>query len=448
MKLISVYGIIGFRNLVFLQPMHTLYNLLIHIATFGLKVVALFNKKIKLFVNGRKSVFGTLDQKIAETDKTIWFHCASLGEFEQGVPIMEEIRNRKPDHKIVVSFFSPSGFEIKKNTKLADAVVYLPMDTPKNATKFIAAINPSIALFVKYEFWPNYLFELKKKKISTFLISGVFRKKQIFFKIYGGFMRKALTAFNHFFVQDKNSEALLKSIGFKNITVSGDTRFDRVSHQIEMDNTLKFADEFKGNSLCVVCGSTWPEDEAMLLDYINASPENVKFIIAPHKIETDKIDKFRKSIVKKTVLHSEIERVNLSEYTVLIIDCIGLLGKLYSYADIAYVGGAAGKTGLHNILEAATFGVPIVIGNNYEDFPEAIRLRDLAALFPAKNASECREILNKLINNSNFREKAGMIAGHFVNKNTGATKKIIDYIDSAFKKDYAKLNFGSPDKKQ
>jgi 3-deoxy-D-manno-octulosonic-acid transferase len=383
---------------------------------------------MKLFINGRKDVFEILQQKISTTDKTVWFHCASLGEFEQGVPIMEEIKKLKPDHKIVVSFFSPSGFEIKKNTPLADAVVYLPMDTASNAKKFIVAINPSLALFVKYEFWPNYLLELKKKNIPTLLVSGVFRQNQIFFKSYGSFMRKALGSFNHFFLQDENSETLLKKIGFNNVTISGDTRFDRVSHQIEMDNTLKFAEDFKGNSLCIVCGSTWQEDETVLLDYINSSPENVKFIIAPHKIDTEKIETFTKSIIKKTVLHSNKDDVNISEYSVLIIDCIGLLSKLYSYADIAYVGGAMGKTGLHNILEPATFGVPIVIGKNYNEFPEAIRLQDLAGLYSVNNASDCSEILNKLVTNANFRNKTGMICGHFVNKNTGATQKIANYI--------------------
>jgi 3-deoxy-D-manno-octulosonic-acid transferase len=408
--------------------MHTIYNLLIHLASFHLRIVALFSKKMKLFVNGRKDVFKILQQKISATDKTIWFHCASLGEFEQGVPIMEAMKKLKPNHKIVVSFFSPSGFEIKKNTPLADAVVYLPMDTQANAKKFIAAIHPSLALFVKYEFWPNYLLELKKKNIPTLLVSGVFRKNQIFFKSYGSFMRKALGSFDHFFLQDENSEVLLKNIGFKNLTVSGDTRFDRVSHQIEMDNTLRFAEEFKGDSICIVCGSTWPEDEVLLLEYLNSAPENVKFIIAPHKIELDKIENFKEKIIKKTILHSQIDEVNIAEYSVLIIDCIGLLSKIYSYANIAYVGGAAGKTGLHNILEPATFGVPIVIGKNYSEFPEAIRLQDLAGLFSVKNPSECDEILSKLVNNINFRNKTGMIAGHFVNKNTGATQKIVNYI--------------------
>lgn len=394
-----------------------------------MRIVALFSKKIKLFVDGRKDVVHILGKNISTSDKTIWFHCASLGEFEQGVPIMEEMKKAKPDHKIIVSFFSPSGYEIKKNTSLADVVVYLPMDTPLNAKRFIDAIHPSLSIFVKYEFWPNYLLQLKKKNIPTLLVSGVFRDNQIFFKPYGGFMRKALKSFNHFFLQEENSVKLLNSIGFKNTTLSGDTRFDRVSHQIEMNNTLKFAKEFKGDSLCIVCGSTWPEDEAVLLDYINSAPRNVKFIIAPHKIEQSKIEAFTEKLYKqKVILHSQKDDVNLAEYSVLIIDCIGLLTKLYSYADIAYVGGAMGRTGLHNILEPATFGVPIIIGKNYHEFPEAIRLRNLAGLFSISNPLELSDVLTKLVSDANYRKKTGMISGHFVNSNTGATNKVLDYI--------------------
>lgn len=394
-----------------------------------MRIVALFSKKIKLFVDGRKDVVHILGKNISTSDKTIWFHCASLGEFEQGVPIMEEMKKAKPDHKIIVSFFSPSGYEIKKNTSLADVVVYLPMDTPLNAKRFIDAIHPSLSIFVKYEFWPNYLLQLKKKNIPTLLVSGVFRDNQIFFKPYGGFMRKALKSFNHFFLQEENSVKLLNSIGFKNTTLSGDTRFDRVSHQIEMNNTLKFAKEFKGDALCVVCGSTWPEDEAVLLDYINSAPRNVKFIIAPHKIEQSKIEAFTEKLYKqKVILHSQKDDVNLTEYSVLIIDCIGLLTKLYSYADIAYVGGAMGRTGLHNILEPATFGVPIIIGKNYHEFPEAIRLRNLAGLFSISNPLELSDVLTKLVSDANYRKKTGMISGHFVNSNTGATNKVLDYI--------------------
>ncbi|WP_333907950.1 3-deoxy-D-manno-octulosonic acid transferase [Aequorivita sinensis] len=415
--------------MVFLHAMHIIYNLLIYLASFALRIVALFSKKIKLFVDGRKDVVHILGKNISTSDKTIWFHCASLGEFEQGVPIMEEMKKAKPGHKIIVSFFSPSGYEIKKNTSLADVVVYLPMDTPLNAKRFIDAIHPSLSIFVKYEFWPNYLLQLKKKNIPTLLVSGVFRDNQIFFKPYGGFMRKALKSFNHFFLQEENSVKLLNSIGFKNTTLSGDTRFDRVSHQIEMNNTLKFAKEFKGDALCVVCGSTWPEDEAVLLDYINSAPRNVKFIIAPHKIEQSKIEAFTEKLYKqKVILHSQKDDVNLAEYSVLIIDCIGLLTKLYSYADIAYVGGAMGRTGLHNILEPATFGVPIIIGKNYHEFPEAIRLRNLAGLFSISNPLELSDVLTKLVSDANYRKKTGMISGHFVNSNTGATKKVLDYI--------------------
>lgn len=399
-------------------------------ATGVLKLLAIFNKKLRTFVSGRDQVFVTLKENIAPSDKTFWFHCASLGEFEQGVPIMEEIRNMQPNHKIVVSFFSPSGFEVKKNTPLADVVVYLPMDTLSNARKFIEAIHPSMAFFIKYEFWPNYLFELQKKKIPTLLISGVFNKNQIFFKSYGGFMRKALSTINHFFVQDENSKSLLESIGFNNVSVSGDTRFDRVSRQLEMDNKLQFAKDFKGNKLCIVCGSTWPEDEALLLDYINSSSPEVKFIIAPHKIEADKIERFRKNIHKKSILHSEKDNVDLSKYSVLLIDCIGLLSKLYSYADIAYVGGAAGKTGLHNILEPATFGLPIVIGKNYQSFPEAIQLKTHEGLFSVNTPEACSAVLSKLVQDSSFHSKTARISGDFVKNNTGATKKIINYVST------------------
>ncbi len=385
---------------------------------------------MKLFVDGRKDVIETIEQKIAATDKTIWFHCASLGEFEQGVPIMEGVRKLKPDHKIVVSFFSPSGYENKKNTPLADVVVYLPMDTPSNANKFIESLHPSLVFFVKYEFWPNYLFGLQKRNIQTLLVSGVFRKDQMFFKTYGRFMRKALTAFEHFFLQENNSELLLKNIGFTNTTVSGDTRFDRVSNQLKMNNTLKFAEEFKEESVCIVCGSTWVEDESVLIEYMNASANDVKFIIAPHKIEAEKIKALRQKINKKTILHSEKDNVNISDYNVLIIDCIGLLTKLYNYADIAYVGGAMGATGLHNILEPATFGIPIVIGKNFKEFPEAGQLQDCGGLFAISNPEEASAILIKLVEDRSFRLKTGEISANFVKNNTGATQTVLAYISS------------------
>lgn len=410
--------------------MHILYNLIIAITSTALGIIALFNKKMKLFVHGRKNVIPYLKAHITPQDKTLWIHCASLGEFEQGVPIMEAFVKSKPEHKLVVSFFSPSGYEIKKNTPLADVVVYLPLDTPSNARQFVSAIHPELVLFVKYEFWPNYLFELQKNNIPVLLVSGVFRADQVFFKSYGGFMRKALGTFEHFFVQDQNSLTLLTDIGLHNVTLSGDTRFDRVSNQLMMDNQLPFASKFKGDSLCIVCGSTWPEDEDVLIDYINVAPRNVKFIIAPHKIETEKIESFSKRMKGKSMLHSRMNEAEIADFQVLIIDCIGLLSKLYAYADIAYVGGAMGKTGLHNILEPATFGVPIIIGNNFEGFPEAKQLLDLGGLFVVHNATETKNILSKLVENPTFRIKSGAIAGNYIRINTGATEKIMEYISA------------------
>jgi len=384
---------------------------------------------MNLFVKGRKDVFKTLQLKINEDDQTIWFHCASLGEYEQGLPIMESVKKKFPNHKLVLTFFSPSGYEIKKNSSIADVVSYLPLDTPRNSKKFIKIVHPTLAIFIKYEFWPNYLFQLQKNNISSLLVSGLFRKSQVFFKYYGGFMRKALSRFDHLFVQDELSIALLHSIDIKNVSISGDTRFDRVSNQLKHDNSLAFIKHFKEDSLCIVCGSTWPEDEAVLLDYINTASKNVKFIIAPHKIDTTKIEAFRKSIQKKVILFSEKENKELSEYSVLIVNTIGLLTKIYSYADIAYIGGAIGKTGLHNILEPATFGVPIVAGQYLQKFPEAQKLQEKEGLFSVSNSISCSQILSKLVDDKEFRIKTGAIAEHYINNNTGATKKVVSYIE-------------------
>ncbi len=412
--------------------MRMLYDLLSKITYANLQLAQGFSKKMKLFVQGRKNSFPVLTSQIKPEDKTIWFHCASLGEFEQGVPIMQSIKETYPNCKILVTFFSPSGYEIKKDTPLADTVVYLPFDIKKNATKFLEIVQPALAVFIKYEIWPNYLFELKQRNIPSLLVSGLFSKKQVFFKSHGGFMRKALKVFDHYFVQDQNSETLLQSLGVQNITISGDTRFDRVSHQIEQDNSLSFMDEFKGNSLCVVCGSTWPEDEEVLIPYINQANSHVTFIIAPHKIEPSKIEAFRKKLTANSILYSEKEGKDLSSHSVLIVDTIGLLTKIYSYADIAYVGGAMGSTGLHNILEPATFGVPIVIGKHFEGFPEAKRLQRLAGLFSVTNDKECTEIMDKLVLDKHFRNQTGMISGHFVNSNTGATRIVMEHIQRLY----------------
>ena len=251
--------------------MSFLYNLLVIVAGYLLKIVALFNPKMKLFINGRKNVFKTLGNKIGAKDRTIWFHSASLGEFEQGLPVMEKIRILYPNHKIILTFFSPSGYEVRKNSTAADVIVYLPLDTKNNAKEFLKLVHPEMVFFIKYEFWPNYLNELKQRNISTYLFSGIFRKDQVFFKWYGGFYRKALQTFKMFFVQNESSKLLLNQIGFQNVKVNGDTRFDRVAKILERDNSLDFVEEFKDNKLTIVAGSTWPKDENNLVDFINSN---------------------------------------------------------------------------------------------------------------------------------------------------------------------------------
>ncbi|BCY27442.1 3-deoxy-D-manno-octulosonic acid transferase [Flavobacterium okayamense] len=412
-----------------------LYTILTHIASLILKVLALFSPKLKLFVKGRKDVFSTLKTKINSTDKVIWVHAASLGEYEQGIPVMEALKKEFPTHKLVVTFFSPSGYEVRKNNTLADVTVYLPLDTKPNAKKFIKITHPELVLFIKYEFWPNYLNELKRLNISTYLVSGIFREKQAFFKWYGRFYRDALKTFNHFFVQNDSSKQLIQSIGFNNVTISGDTRFDRVVDILNRDNSLDFIENFRfldsarnDKATLIVIGSSWPKDEELLVNYINQSSDEIKFIIAPHNIKQDQISNLKSSIKKKTILFSEKENQNLSEFEVFIIDTIGILTKIYSYADIAYVGGGFGNPGVHNILEPATFGVPIVIGPNYSHFAEAIALVHQEGCLSIKNETELKLAFDSLLYNSDERNEKGHICETFVQMNKGATTKIITHI--------------------
>jgi 3-deoxy-D-manno-octulosonic-acid transferase len=406
--------------------MNFLYDIVVFVAKIFLNIIALFNKKIKLFVDGRRETF----HKIADLkkDKTIWLHAASLGEFEQAKPIIEDLKINYTQYKILVTFFSPSGYEVRKGYDLADVICYLPLDSKSNARKFIEQVKPSIAIFIKYEFWPNILNELKKKEVPAILVSGILRERQLFFKWYGGFMRKSLEAFDHFFVQDQKSKELLSSISFINVTIAGDTRFDRVSEILEQDNSLNFISEFKNNQYTMVAGSTWKEDEELLVQYINnEASENEKFIIAPHNIKTDAILELQKSINKKTVLYSAKEDKVLEEYQVFIIDTIGILTKIYASADVAYVGGGL-KTGLHNILEPATFGIPILIGNNYNKFKEAVDLVNIGGCISVKNQEEFTENLITLRNHESFRKRTGIINKRYIEDNLGATKLIMNYL--------------------
>lgn len=411
--------------------MIAIYTFLTQLSAYILKAVALFNPKIKLFIDGRKHVFELLQNNIQPNDKTIWIHCASLGEFEQGLPIIEGLKKLHPSHKVVLTFFSPSGYEVKKNSNVADVITYLPLDTKTNARHFLNSVQPELVFFVKYEFWPNYLTELKRLNIKTYLISGIFRKDQAFFKWYGKWMRTSLKTFNHFFVQNDVSQQLLHSINLKNTTISGDTRFDRVVEILSRDNSLEYIKQFKDNQTTIVYGSSWLEDEAVYVNYMNSTTESIKHIIAPHNIKKPQIEVLKNSISKSVVLYSEIAGKNLAEYDVFIIDTIGLLTKIYSYADIAYVGGAF-KTGLHNTLEPAVFGIPIITGPKYTKFQEAKDLVQLKGILTVKSESEYQNTIKKLIDSETFRTKTGKINSNYIAENAGATEKIMMHISRIF----------------
>lgn len=405
-----------------------LYNLIVFLAGIFLRIVALFSPKIKLFVEGRKDIFSVLEEKIKPEDKTIWFHSASLGEYEQGLPVIEKIKEKYPSHKIIVTFFSPSGYEVRKNNTVADVTIYLPLDTKNNAKRFLKAVHPELAFFIKYEFWLNYLNELEKNKIPTFLISVIFRDNQVFFKWYGGFYRKALTAFTYFFVQNEKSKQKVESLGFQNVIVSGDTRFDRVNAILERDNSLDYIEVFKNNQTVIVFGSSWPKDETLITEFINQADENVKFIIAPHNIKPDQISDLQSKITKSSVLFSEKDNKNLSQYNVFIIDTIGLLTKIYSYGTIAYVGGGFGNPGIHNILEPATFGIPIVIGPNYSNFAEAVSLVELKGCVVISDFQELKTAFDQLLTDKLFYKEKSEICRSFIQNNKGATETIMKVV--------------------
>lgn len=408
--------------------MSYLYNLLLYIVYGVIQFLGLFNKKLSLFVSGRKQTFQKL-ASVQSNDRVFWIHAASLGEFEQARPIIEKLKVNYPNHKIVVTFFSPSGYEIRKNYPLADIICYLPFDTKANMRKFLKQVHPELAIIVKYEFWPNLLQELKKTNTKTILVSGIFREGQIFFKSYGHWMRKFLKAFSFFYVQNENSKQLLNSIHFENVVVSGDTRFDRVYEILLQDNSLEYIEAFKNDTYTIVAGSTWKEDEELIVNYINNHLHtDEKVIIAPHNINSNKIEELRNSILEKTILYSERKNVNLADYKVLIIDNIGLLTKIYSYANAAYVGGGL-ATGLHNILEPATYGIPVVFGGNkYQKFQEANDLLVLGGTKSVLNNTEFYNIFAELKNDIKVRVKMGNVNKHYIEENIGATNTILSFI--------------------
>lgn len=410
--------------------MQLLYNILIRITGIGLKISALFSSKMKLFINGRKFVWKHLNKTFTTQDKIIWVHAASLGEYEQAVPVIEALKRDFPTSKILISFFSPSGYEIKKNNSLADCTIYLPLDTPKNAKRFVASLNIQLAIFVKYEVWPNYLKELQGRGIPKMIISGVFRENQIYFKPYGKFLQQALFSFDYIFTQEESSKNLLLANGYKNAILGGDTRYDRVYKQRTYNNKVPFIDEFIDGKTCIVCGSTWSEDEKAIIDYINQTKHDIKLIIAPHVVKENHVNEVYKQLQVPTQKYSQLSSTsNVKNTQVLLIDSIGLLSKLYSYAAFAYVGGAMGNTGLHNILEPATFGIPIIIGENHKKFPEATAMKQAGALIEVANDYELKLAFDNFLTTPQTCLNMGDKAIQFVRSQLNATQKIIHLID-------------------
>ncbi len=405
--------------------MNFLYSIAIRFYAVAIKVAALFNEKAKLFVTGRKNWEQNLKSKIDPKAKYIWVHCASLGEFEQGRPLIEAVKEQFPAYKIALTFFSPSGYEIRKNYPLADVVAYLPLDTKRNARTFISIVNPEKVFFVKYEYWNNYISELHNRKIPLYLVSAIFRKEQLFFSKtpWGKWFRKMLFKVEHLFVQTKVSGALLESVGIKNYTVSGDTRFDRVAAIAAAAKDIPPVEKFKGGSLLVVAGSTWKPDEELLAAFINQS-SGVKFIIAPHEVSAANVSRIKQSVTKRVIEYSKVQESEIANFDVIIIDSIGLLSSLYRYGNIAYIGGGFG-VGIHNILEAATFGLPVIFGPNYQKFREAVELAAEGGAFPIASESDFFTKLNNLLTDKILLAESASVSQNYVAKNVGSTQLII-----------------------
>jgi len=415
--------------------MRFIYNIFIFVYRLGIGITAIFNAKASLWVKGRKSVLKRIAKAVNPGENIIWFHCASLGEFEQGRPIIERIKSSHPEIKIFLTFFSPSGYEIRKNYKSADYIFYLPYDSPRNAKRLVEIVKPQMAIFVKYEFWFNYFIQLKKNSIPLYLVSGVFRKDQHFFKSWAYWQRNQLKNFDYFFLQDENSASLLTSIGFNNNMVTGDTRFDRVSEIVDEKIDLPIIEKFKSGKSVLCAGSSWPPDEDIILDYLNSrtseSTKDLKLIIAPHDISTKHIDELLKKFKNyKPLLYSKLKpnSEKLAGSKILIINSIGLLNKLYRFADIAYIGGGFGVA-IHNLLEPAVYGIPVIYGPNHKNFREAIELAESQGGFPINNKVDFKNIMNKLLSDKDFYEMYATAAGEYISKNTGSSDMVLKKLE-------------------
>jgi 3-deoxy-D-manno-octulosonic-acid transferase len=417
-----------------------IYNALWYPVRALLELVALRNSKTRLAVKGRKETLARLAKGLDPGRPVCWLHAASLGEYEMGLPVLETIKSRHPDHQIVISFFSPSGYEVVQKRETGHLCVYLPWDQHGPMTEFVQTLNPRVALFVKYEVWPVCLHILAKRNVPVFLISALFRENQIFFRWYGGLMRKALRSYRRIFVQNQRSLKLLESIGIGEVEICGDTRFERVTQTLENLEPLPFMNDFLENStLTVVAGSTWPEDESTLLSWLPSQEAGVKLILAPHEIDSSHLNQIRELVHVPYLMYTELEELDPAVCTerlrtarLLVLDTIGLLRKVYRYAGVAYVGGGySGK--LHNTLEPAVFGIPIIIGPKYDRFPEALEMRRRKGLFTVEDTRQLGELMRKFKNMPGYREESGGHNSAYVRENLGATEKILTCIEEYLK---------------
>lgn len=405
--------------------MNFLYNIAMATTSLGMRLASPWHHKAKLTVQGQAKTISYLKETLDPQGGYIWIHASSLGEFEQGRPLIEKIRREQPNAKILLSFYSPSGYEVRKNYDKVDAVCYLPIDTPRRVKEFLDVVKPKMAIFVKYEFWGNYLEQLKLRNVPTYIISSIFRPEQSFFKPWGGLFRNMLKCFTHLYVQNKESQELLHGIGLDNVTVCGDTRLDRVL-QIKAD-----AKEFPaiaamtaGDQPTLVMGSSWEPDEDIVIPYFNSHPE-MKLIIAPHEFDDNRLQAMMARISRPVARYTQIEGKDPATLDCLIIDCFGILSSLYRYGDIAYIGGGFGK-GIHNVPEAAVYGIPVIFGPHHEKFQEAIELKACGGAFAISNSQQCNATLDKLLADKNALQTAGNAASNYITSHTGATNRIFN----------------------
>ncbi len=407
--------------------MRLIYTFSVFLYGFFIRLASWKNQKAKLWIKGREQWKEKLHNSLVKnSNPVVWVHCSSLGEFEQGRPVIEELKARNPNVFLLLTFFSPSGYEIRKNYRQADYVCYLPLDTVRNARDFVEIAKPVAALFIKYEFWYNFLKALKDQQIPIWLISGIFRPQHHFFKPWGYWFRNQLGCFDHFFLQNQLSAELLGKIGFTNYTVGGDTRFDRVVQVAAQAKVIESAEKFKNGQFTLVAGSTWPADEDILAQYINGAEQIQKFIIAPHEIDQEHVQQIVKKIAKKTILYSEITpQTHLASAQVLIIDNIGMLSSLYRYGEVVLVGGGFGK-GIHNILEPAVFGVPVIIGPNYSKFREAVDLVEMGTVFPMQNYKDFQILMYDFRQNPGRLQHISTLQRQYIQRMSGSTTLIVD----------------------